>query len=283
MEISNRSTQQTLNEGYIFGSINCFIYLVCFIFSIILNLPLIINWILNGKKENYPDLLIISITVTDFIDGVFVCLIYFTENLIEMNLINSNLISSDLVFIADSMDYSAWLISPASLFLLSLHRLKQLISPFKEGVKLNRFRVVTIISIWFIFPILGFLINWSRTLIKNEQLIDLLYHITDSIIIISTCVANILIIVQFKSKLKNSRLNKKNFKNENKAILCTLSLGLLLLITCGPLIILEPFKIYKYDFVEYLHDIFYSFSYFYTIINPLILVFFNRRFRICCK
>ena len=139
-DMLNKSMQ--LNLEYIFGSFNCLIYLICSIFSIILNLPLILNWILNFKKNRYADFLLISISVSDFLNGFIVCPMYFIKKLIEMNLISSYVISKSLFFIMESVDYSIYLIGPASLFLLSLHRLKQLISPFKEGVQLNIFRIV---------------------------------------------------------------------------------------------------------------------------------------------
>ena len=276
-DLSNKSAGETFNKEYIFGSINGSIYLLCSIFSIILNLPLIINWILNCKKDNYADVLIISIVFVDFLDGFLVCPIYFIQELIKMNLISPDVISPNIDFVTKSIDLSIWFMMLSSLLRLSLHRFKQLISPFKEEVKLNKFRILTIVSIWFIFPIISFLSNW---LIKNEELIELLFCVSVLIVFISVCILNILIILEFKSKLKNTKLNKSNFKNEKKAILCTLSFCMLLFIIWVPYLILEPFKFFKYEFVEYLHDICYSFAYSYMIVDPVIVLFFNKRLRI---
>ena len=280
IDISNKSLQQKFNAEYIFGSINGLIYSFCSIFSIILNLPLIINWTINCKKDKYADFLIISIAVSDFLDGLLCCPIFCIRELIEMNLVSSNVISQNLAFISDSIDNSIWWISPLSLLLLSLHRLKQLISPFKEGVKLNRFRIVRIVLIWLLFPIISFLIVWF---IQYDEYFKLILYSGDLIIFTSTCIVNILIILKFKSKLNNSKLNKRNFKNEKKAILCTLSLTLLLSITWTPYFILEPFAIYKYDFAVFLNRIYFSFCYFYMIIDPLIVLLFNQKFRICSR
>ena len=283
IKLSNQSIDERLNEGYIFGSANCFIYLFCSICSIVLNLPLILNWILACKKENYADFLLISIAVSDFIDGFLICPIKFIQNLIVMSIISSSLIGKNLNYIAKSFDDSIWWMSPSLLFLLSLHRFKQLISPFKEGVKLNRFRIVTIVSIWLFFPALSFLLNWYNMYIKYQEIIPILDWASELFIIISICILNILIIVHFKSKLKNTTLNKNNFRKEKKAILCTLSLTLLLLLTTGPFYIIQPFAIFKYKFVEYLHDTYDSLSYLYIIIDPLILLLFNQKLRIDLK
>ena len=234
-DISNITTQINFNKEYIFNGINCSIYLICSIFSVIMNIPLIINWIFNCKKNIYADFLIISIVVSDFIEGVFVCPIYLIQKLIEMNLISSNLISINLSFITECIDNSIYLIIFSSLIFLSLHRLKQLISPFKEGFKLNRFRILILVSIWFIFPIISFPIIWLKTFLKYKELIEFLQYISTFIIIIFLCIVNIQIIFRFRSKLKKSRLNKKKIMNEKKAIFCTLSLTMLVLINVGSL------------------------------------------------
>ena len=283
IDLTNISAQTKLNEGYFFGTVNCSIYLLCSLFSIIMTLPLIINWIFNCKKDNYADFLIISTFVSDFIDGFLVCPINLIKELVKMTLINSNVISKNFVFVTDSIDFSSWSISPLSLFLLSLHRFKQLVSPFKEGVKLNSLRIVILVSIWVFFPLIWFPIIWYKNLLITEELIYFLSYIIQCIIIILVFILNILISFQFKIKLKNTRLNKNDFRNEKKAILCTLTLASMLLITLGPFLILQPFKIYKYEFIEYFHDIYdiyYSFSYFYIIIDPLIVLCFNKNLRI---
>ena len=210
IDLSNKSAQTKLNVKYIFGTVTCSIYLLCSIFSNILNLPLLINWIFKCKKDKYTDFLIISITVSDFLCGFLVCPIYSIQELIKMNYVSSYVISTNLFFVTESIDYSIWWISPLSLLLLSMHRFKQLISPFKEGAKLNRLRVLTIVSIWLIFPIISFPITWSKNLIKTEELVNSFNYIRDFIVMISVYILNILIVVQFKLKLKNTRLNKKN-------------------------------------------------------------------------
>ena len=278
--LTNKSLYEQIYKEYIFVSINCFIYLSCSTFSIILNLPLIINWILVCKKENYADYIFFSMACADFIEGFLVCPIYFIEKLIEINLISSYKISETINCLTESIDYSIWLISLSSLFLLSLHRFKQLISPFKEGVELNRFRFTLIISIWFIFPMISCPLIWYRKFITYEDYFELLFYISDCIFILTICILNILIMIQFRSKVKNKKLKKNNFKKEKKAILCTLSLTLLLLITMGPFIIVHPFTIYKYYFADFLYGIYYSFSYFYIIVDPIILLFFNPKLRI---
>ena len=277
------SVQPKFNVEYIFGSIKGSIYLLCSIFSVILNLPLIINWIFNCKKDNYADFLLISITVADFLGGLLVCPINCIKEFIEMNLISSNVISKKMFYISLSIDNSIWLISPLSLLLLSLHRYKQLTSPFKERVELNRFRILIIVSIWFLSSIIGFLIIWYILFIKYEEYIEILYHFIQCAVIISTISLNILIIYKFKSKLKNTKLNKNSFKNEKKAILCSVWLNILLLITCAPFLILQPFAIYNFQFVYALHGIYYSFNYFYIIVDPLILLLFNKNLRLDVK
>ena len=277
IDISNKSVPPKLNVEYIFGSINCLFFLFCAIFSFILNLPLIINWICNCKKDNYAGFLIISITVSNFLDGLLVCPIFFIQQLIDMNLVSSNLISKNLDYITKSIDSSIWLINPLSLLLLSLHRFKQLISPFKEGVELNKFRIVTIVSLWLLSPIICFPIIW------HILFIEILHHIIECTAVISTCSFNFLIIYKFKLKLKNNRLNKNNFNNEKKAIVCTVWLNLMLLTTWAPFLILRPFAIYKFQFVVALRDIYSSFSYFYIIVYPLILLVFNKKLRFDIK
>ena len=282
--LSNKSSQPKSNEEFIFGIVNCTIYLLCSIFSTFLNLSLILNWIIYCKKDKYADCLLISIAISDFLCGFLLCPIFFIKELIKINLISSNVISRNLTFVTDSIRYTIWWISPVSLLLLSFHRFKQIISPFKEGVKLNRFRVITLVSIWLIVPTISFPIIWYENSIKPEELktffID---YICDLILFISVFILNILIIVQFKSKLKKTRLNKNNFKNEKKAILCTLTLAMLLFITWVTYLILEPFAIYKYEFVEYFHGIYFSFGYFWIISNPLIVLLFNKNLRIDLK
>ena len=51
----------------------------------------------------------------------------------------------------------------------------------------------------------------------------------------------------------------------------------------GPYLIFHPFTIYGYEFAEYLHNIGYSFSYFYICIDPLVLILFYKKFRINWK
>ena len=276
-DISNRSVQQ--NKDFIFNAINCLIYLLCSIFSVILNLPLILNWIFVCKKENYADFLIISISLSDFIDGFLVCPIHLIEKL-NMNLNSSYVLNKTLHFINESIDSWIWKTSLFSLLLLSLHRLKQLISPFKEGNKLNRFRVIAIVSMWFILPIYFFLMHWYKMYIKNETLIRILEYLSECAFIISICFLNVLIIVQFKKKMKNTTLNKNNFKKEKHAILCTLWLTLLLLITTGPYLIVRPFTIYKN---ELLHEIDFAFAYFYISVDPFVVILFNKNLRINLK
>ena len=154
-----------------------------------------------------------------------------------MNLISSNLVSKYMAFVILGIEYSIWLIGPLSLFLLSVHHFKQLTSPFKEGVELNGFRNVTIVSKWFLSSIIGFLIIGYKSFIKYEVFIEILYHISECTAIVSICSLNILIIYKFKLKLTNNRLNKNNFKNEKKAILCKIFLNLHLLITWAPVLL----------------------------------------------
>ena len=132
-------------------------------------------------------------------------------------------------------------------------------------------------------PIISFPIIWYKNFIKYDNVIEILYYMYQCIIVIIVCIVNIIIILKFKSKLKNTKLNKTNFKNERKAIRCTFYLNSMLLITWGPALLLQPFKIYKYTFIEFLHDIYFSFSYFYIITDPLIVLLFNRRLRIDLK
>ena len=282
IEISNKSIDYLLNKNLIFDSINCFFIIIFCISSVILNLQLILNWIFVCKKDNYADFLIISMATADFIEGFIVGPFLLTRKLSDMRMFGS-FESETLTYLIDSIDSAIYLISPSLLFLLSLHRLKQLISPFKDGVKLNRLRIAAIVSIWLFIPIMYFIINWYNMIIKYERSIDMFYHISLSMIILSILVVNILITVKFKSKLKNKRFKKNNFKKEKKAIICTLSLSLILLITMGPYLILHPFAIFKYEFVESIHGIYNSIAYCYIIIDPLILIFFYKKFRINFK
>ena len=200
-----------------------------------------------------------------------------------MKIISSYVISESVFFITEGIDYSTFIISPSLLFLLSLHRFKQLISPFNEGIKLNRFRIAVVIAMWLLSPIVAFCIVWYRTFIKYEKLIEFIFFISSLIITISLVIINILIIYQFKSKLKDKKLNKRNLNNERKAILCTLSLTLLLLIVIAPFLILHPFVIYNFEFTKCLHGIYYSIGYFYCFMNPVVLLIFNRKLRINFK
>ena len=282
MVISNHTIINE-DEEYIFGSINCFIYLFCSIFSIILNLALILNWIFVFKKDKYADFLLISMASADLIIGSLTCPFDLIKKLSDMSLISSLKISKTSIFVKESIEYAAWLNTFLSLFLLSWHRFKQLISPFKESAMLNKLRIVILTSKWLILPPICFFIIWCKTFTQYKDLIEFLHYLSGMITNVSVFILNILIILKFKSKLKNTKLNKNNFKYEKKAILCTFVLTLQFLKSLAPYFIVIPFVILKFKFVESLHDIYYSFGYFYIVADPLTVLIFNKKFRIKCN
>ena len=267
-------------EKEIFVIINCFIYSICAILSTILNIPLIINWIVFCKKDNYSDLLLISIALTGLIDGIFVCPIHLTKKLKELHFIRVSL-SEFVEFLEESIDDAIFPINFLSMLILSLHRLRLLKVPFKEQTKINRFRIASIISIWLTCIIASFLEEWYLYYIRSEKLLRFMFIIiTLYIPTVSVIVINILIIINFIAKMKNQNLNRVDFKKEKKAILCTLSITLAISLTFGMYSIFYPFKIYDFEFEKYLHDLYYSLGYSFTFLNPLIVLIFNKKLRI---
>ena len=275
------SSTNVLTEANLYDVINCFIYLICAILSTFLNIPLIIKWIFFCKKNNYADLILITMAVADFINGIFICPSLLIMKLNQINFIKLNFINTFFQFFEDSIDNALTAITLSSMFILSLHRLKLLKTPFKEKTKFNRFRIAIITLIWLISIITNFASYLISYYIKRVNIFYLIWLIVSLYIpSISIVILNIIIIINFTSKIKNKNFNRSDFKKEKKAILCTLSINITLLLFYFPSLILYPFKLYNYEFVEYFHEIYYSISYSYIFINPLIVLIFNRRFRL---
>ena len=142
---------------FIFGIINFSIYLVCSFLSIFLNCLLIISWLINCKKDNFADFILFSNAICNFINGFFVCQSFYLIELKKLKLIQSELINQLFENIVALVDDTTSASNSFSLLLISIHRLRQLIGPFKENPKITRLRIFYIISISFICLATSFL------------------------------------------------------------------------------------------------------------------------------
>ena len=268
----------------IYTLVSCIILLSSAFFSTIFNFLLILSWIIKKDKENFADLILISMAICDFINGIFVCpsiFLIYNEDISGIKIGVNKLIFE---FISYSVDATVNEISVLSLLILSLHRYRQLNDPFKEKARLNRFRICLIISIWFIsfsFWFIGnrlFFFNEDFVInVDNNEFVYLgrmfIFYFVPIIFII---ILNILIIKSFKLKMKNKKLIKTNLKKEKKAIACTNSITLLLLLTFGVGLVLQPLE--YYTFINDIYGVKYL-TYYYSALNPLVVFLFNKKFR----
>ena len=275
------STNSSLNGDNIFTIINCSIYFLCAFFLIILNLLLIISWYFNRTKNNYSDFIIISLAVADFTNGLLVCNGYFVITLLGQNNVNKF-----FIFMVYLVDFSVYLISFLSLIILSYHRLRQLLKPFEEKAKINRFRTFLIISIWIVCFVFGFLKNYTRKYLINSLYYINLISISTNIIafyipILWILVLNILLVQKFIAKLKEKKIKIKNnqTKNEKNAIACVICINFGLILSMGLWLVLYPFELYKFEFALSFHEIDLAIAYFYSIIDPFVVFLFSKKYR----
>ena len=267
---------------FIIEIINCSIYFLCSVLSTLFNSLLIISWLIYCQKENYADFILISNAITDLINGFIANQWYYLNELKNMNLIQNILILNhnfeDIVKVIDQ----ATLISGFFLLLmLSIHRFKQLVQPFKENPKITRLRLFIIFSILVISLIFSFIKRRDfDPKSHNKEIKDLILTIVFiDIPLILILIINFLVIKHFMIKLKEKHSIKNNFKNEKKAISCTIAINFNILLTNGLLLILNPFSILKFKFIHNFHKIHEAISYFYIVLDPLIIFYFNQKFR----
>ena len=280
----DNSSNITNNSKSIYILISCIILSSSAFLSTIFNPLLILSWTIKKEKDNFSDLILISMAISDFINGIFICpsiVIIFYEDVKCIRLIFNKKIFE---FITYSVEASVNEISVLSLLILSLHRYRSLVKPFKEKSKLTRFRVSLIISIWIISFSCCFLGN-RLFFFNNDFLLDLksnefiymgrmlIFYLVPIILII---VLNILMIKRFKSKMRNPHLIKTNLKKEKNAIDCINSITLILLLTFGVGLVLQPLEFYNF-----LNDFYILkfLTYYYSAFNPLVVFLFNKRLR----
>ena len=269
---------ESLDGDIIFKIINCSIYSVCAFFSIILNLLLIISWYFNRSKHNYSDFIFISLAVSDFINGLFVCIGNLIKQLIKVDEL--------FVFILSFIDYSVYIINFLSLIILSYHRLRQLIKPFKEKATINRFRIFLIFAIWIFSTVMVFLSHFISKYLLNSKFYSKLITISSTLIgcyvpILLILFLNTLLVGNFKAKLnkKISKIKKIHNKNEKNAIKCIVCMNTGILLTMGLWLIIYPFRIYNFEYVSYLYELDASIAYFYSIVDPFVVFLFCKKFR----
>ena len=278
-DMSNGSlTNARLDGDIILTIINCSIFSFCAFFSIILNLVLIFGWYFYRSKNNYSDLIFISLAVSDFINGLIVCIGYLIIELKDVD----PLLKTGL----NSVDNAVYIINFLSLITLSYHRLRQLIKPYEEKATINRFRIFVIISIWIASLVISFLNFFISEYLVNSEFYSKLILILITLIfldfpILSILILNILIIRNFKAKLdkKITKIKKINFKNEKNAIKCIVFMNTGILLTMGLWIIIYPFRLYNYEFALCFHELDAKITYFYSIVDPLIVFLFSKKIR----
>ena len=266
-------------KNFIFDMLNCIIYLLSAISSSILNCILILSWLLHCKKNSYSDLIFISNAVSDFLNGFIVCNSHFITKVKEADFNENVKFSQIFNYIVSVIDDTMFFTSLTSLLLLAYHRYRQLVIPFKEKDTLNRFRIFSIISSWFISLIIASIRNYFG-LFSYKNFIELSFCVIFYCIPISLItILNILIIRTFKIKLKNKKIQKNKIKNEKKAIACTLFISLAVLVTFGFWLLFYPFELFEFKFVQWFHSLYLSFAYFYSSLNPLVVLYFNKKMR----
>ena len=265
-----------LNNHSISQLINIAIYLFCAIFASISNFLLILSLIIFGKRDAYSDLIFISIAISDFINGIFVCSFKSIEN---AALLKGYKLNSLFKWFIEVLEDAIFFNDLYLLFLLTIHRFRQIVTPFKEGNQLNKFRIFIIIATWTISALNGILNGIFREFEKIYFIEFLSDFIGFYIPLIAVIVLNILILNKFYFKLKNSKFKNKNLKNEKNAIACTVSSTLLLLLTFSFWLILVPFEVFKYDFIEDLNDFYHLPIFFYSPLSPVIIFYFNKKYR----
>ena len=214
--------------------------------------------------------------------GFFVCQGNYLKLLIKIKFLQSSIINKTFDLILSIITDTAFSSSLYFLLILSIHHLRQLIVPFKENSKITRLRILLIIGVWVMTSVIAFSKNFMDNYIpsqsvKSTHLIkDLLFYYMPILFIL---LMNILIIRYFLKKLKNKNLKKNDYKNEKKAIACTIGMNSNLLLTNGLWAIIHPFVIYEFGFAKSFNKIESSFTYVYIVFNTLLIFYFNKKIK----
>ena len=257
------------------------IFMVSAFFTTILNFILILSWLIQKNKKNYADLILISMALSDLINGLYVLPLFAFKELNSLNTTNNEL-NRFLIHTVNIIDMTTSEITIISLLILSLHRYRQLVVPFKEKSLLNRNKISLLISIWVFSLMYWFVTFWPfRPLVfeKNKLIRFITMIIGIYIPILIVIVLNILIKKTFKLKINQNQLNKMCFKRERRAIACTNSITICLVVTCLSYLIIFPFDVLNFEFVRYLFG-FHYIIYFHAALNPLVVFRFNKKFRL---
>ena len=258
--------------------IDLVVYSITALLGSILNLLLIFIWLINPIKKNYSNLLYISMAISDFILSVFVCLISFLYYSYFSKLIYQ-IIDKKLKNVTHAIDAAVTSISILSLFILSLHRYRQLSVPFKEKTEIDKIRTILIIAIWAICLIYWNAFNFYSSNYSSKNLIYCFsIGIFQFVPIFAIILLNILIIKEFILKIRNSKLNKVKFKRERKAIKCVLCISILLISLYSLYLIQFPVNMFGIKYSKYLIWISRIVN-FYPALNPVIVFLFHNSFR----
>ena len=270
-----------------------FIYLISMnILAILLNGSIAGSILAKKIIRSYSNFMFFNIVFSDFLSAI----LFLLGGLFKYVFLNN----FGVLLIA-GIDNACYSVSVISLSVLTYHRFNQVKCPFKENEKLNLTRKIGVCLIWLYSQLL-----WIIYSIFTEKFIELNIFFTFYMLmniftyglpVIINIILCCLTIHLIYSKKKHSSISlspphnttsnitlratiKRKFRltKEKKAIFCLLSLSVLFFVSWFYFIFITPISVYqtnrpiKYGIGEYLVFI-------YPVLNPVILLFFNKKFR----
>ena len=250
-----------------------------------INIVIVIFYI---KQKNLSNILLLSMSITD----LFVGCISVPGDI--LNGFNYFAFLKPLCIFHKVFDYGTSTFSLFLLFLITTHRVLLLKYPLKYNDGMNRRRWAFILAIWLI-NYSTWLILWivyysmeenkSACLFRNFSIyiyINYIFWMTVSFCLIISM--NAFMIYLFMRKKKSrilSRDKNASFKKEDNAIYCVISITVNLVICWTAYIFIWPIiKHCKGCISAELYVVSYLASYAFSGINPIILLYFNRNFRL---
>ena len=251
----------------------------------LLNLTNVVIILFYVKAKTFSNAIFLVLSITDF----FVGLISIPGEIV-LEFYENWPLGKALCIFYKVFDYSSSNLSLFLLLIITAHRYLQLNDPFKHKEEMNRFRWVLIGSAWLSSYIIWFLI-WYFYFLNDDIVLEcyfnelniVLYVIQCSIMIIPyiiILILNVFMIRSFYIRRKKSLELKRNFKKEQKAIYCVLSITLNLIFCWSIFLITWPIQKICINCVpEVLYKIGYVNSYLFSGLNPIILLYFNSNYR----
>ena len=191
-------------------------------------------------------------------------------------------------------DYGSSTLSLFLLFLITTHRVLQLKYPLKYNDKMNRWRWTFILAVWFI-NYSTWLILWivyynkeenrSACHFRNLFIYIYIYYIFLMTISYFLIIIMNMFMIRLFMFIKKLRIlnedNTKSYKKEDKSIYCVISITVNLVICWTSFIFLWPIvKHCKNCISSDFYVVSYLASYCFSGLNPLILLYFNKNYRL---